>query len=825
MSRLPLKEFQTRAVESGLEVFLRTQELLDAADRAKDAASRATAIHTHGYLLIEAPTGAGKTLMAGHLVERFSARENVVWFWFAPFRGVVDQTAAALRAEFTGLRLRSLADDRQAADAKAGDVFVTTWGSVATRLTDRRSVRRSGELGDSVDELIAALRARGLRLGVVVDEAHHGFHGETQAALFFRGVLQPEYTVLITATPDDADLADLRERMHLGELHRISISRQDAVEAGLVKDGIRCIAWRADDDRAALVDFELTALREGVQLHRLIKAALAVEGVRLTPLLLVQVDSTTASVKRAQAHLLNLGFTSDQIATHTADEPDAGLLALANDETREVLVFKMAVALGFDAPRAWTLVSMRATKDPDFGVQLVGRILRVHRRLQGRRTTSDLLRHGYVLLADEGAQRGIGLAGERINQLRTEYAKASPTTVIVHSGAGTTVQVLGADGSTSLFPVAPVGALPPAKSDDPAQTTLNFDGAGAAIWAGQGLLIDLAKLDPTAVPLGGQAIAPGGAASACQTQPARYRYPLRQGGPRSFRTQLLPADFAPTEEACAQRFMVDAAAMLDVFKARVRVQRFTLDVFTGDVQRELAFAPVAPEELAVQAQRILQSEVFDQKELWKALVARLTTILRDKGFDEADEPERVKHFLDLLLVTHPSLLRLAQKQALAAGTQLVEAAALPVELLSDAPLPASVGNVYGRMPPGMNQWETSFAAFLDADGSGQLLWWHRNPARKDWSVRVLLADGSGFFPDFIVGVKDRSKPANGLLADTKYAFELRREQQKILAEHSDYGRVLILYKSGANHWSMVKFDHDGRPQLGDEFRLVSAAGY
>src|SRR5208337_4143109 len=94
-------------------------------------------------------------------------------------------------------------------------------------------------------------------------------------------------------------------------------------------------------------------------------------GVSLVPLLLVQVASSDKSVERAKERLKELGFSDSQIAVHTADEPDAGLLALANDESREVLIFKMAVALGFDAPRAWTLVSMRAAQDEDFGVQLV----------------------------------------------------------------------------------------------------------------------------------------------------------------------------------------------------------------------------------------------------------------------------------------------------------------------------------------------------------------------------------------------------------------------------------------------------------------------
>jgi hypothetical protein len=71
---------------------------------------------------------------------------------------------------------------------------------------------------------------------------------------------------------------------------------------------------------------------------------------------------------------------------------------------------------------------MRAARDEDFGVQLVGRILRVHRRLQARaraRTLPLSLRYGYVLLAVAEAQTGLDLAGQRINKLQTEYAKVN----------------------------------------------------------------------------------------------------------------------------------------------------------------------------------------------------------------------------------------------------------------------------------------------------------------------------------------------------------------------------------------------------------------
>ena len=52
-----------------------------AIDQAGDnEQNRAAAIHGNGYLLIAAPPGPGKTLIAGHIVERVSDAGKVVWF-------------------------------------------------------------------------------------------------------------------------------------------------------------------------------------------------------------------------------------------------------------------------------------------------------------------------------------------------------------------------------------------------------------------------------------------------------------------------------------------------------------------------------------------------------------------------------------------------------------------------------------------------------------------------------------------------------------------------------------------------------------------------
>jgi len=146
-----LRPFQDEAVASGVELFTAAKKMLDVADAGGDAVGRRRVIGHNGYLLIEAPTGSGKTLMAGCILERFAGVENVVWFWFAPFKGVVNQTEAFLREQFSGLRLLDLAVDRTSEGVRSGDTFVTTWQTVATRVKDKRNVRKETELNPSID--------------------------------------------------------------------------------------------------------------------------------------------------------------------------------------------------------------------------------------------------------------------------------------------------------------------------------------------------------------------------------------------------------------------------------------------------------------------------------------------------------------------------------------------------------------------------------------------------------------------------------------------------------------------------------------------------
>ncbi len=173
---ITLRDFQQEAVERLSAAALETERII-----ARAPADRRQVARRIGCSLLEAPTGSGKTIVLAATAEAISQHAPVVWFWFAPFAGLVAQTASVLRAAAPGLRVRDPARDRGDIGTRLGDVFITTWASVAARSEQTRRMRVDDDTAPALDTLVVQLRAAGFLLGAVVDEAHHSFKPGTQS--------------------------------------------------------------------------------------------------------------------------------------------------------------------------------------------------------------------------------------------------------------------------------------------------------------------------------------------------------------------------------------------------------------------------------------------------------------------------------------------------------------------------------------------------------------------------------------------------------------------------------------------------------------------
>ncbi|OYV58553.1 MAG: hypothetical protein B7X01_03660, partial [Acidiphilium sp. 21-62-4] len=208
-----LRQFQTEAVDALAGAMIDTVAKIKAAPARQGEITRRI-----GCALLEAPTASGKTVMLAATAERVSAGAPVVWFWFAPFKGVIDQTVSALRAAAPALRVRDPKTDRVAVGTRPGDVFVATWASVAASNKETRKMRVDDDELPALDSLVSQVRDAGMVLGAVVDEAHHSFKAGSQAFKFYKDVLRPDLLMLATATPDDSDVELLRRMLEADRL-------------------------------------------------------------------------------------------------------------------------------------------------------------------------------------------------------------------------------------------------------------------------------------------------------------------------------------------------------------------------------------------------------------------------------------------------------------------------------------------------------------------------------------------------------------------------------------------------------------------------------
>lgn len=186
--------FQTNLIESVRSYFSALSEDYAAASTHQ---GRQELRAQRSAVLLEAPTGVGKTYMGARIVSRLSRGKRILWFWFSPWDHLAQQTESALRTDAAGLQVADLESERQAAALSGSRVYSLVWASVAARGDVRRRRREADDGKQDLETFIAEARARDYEVGVVVDEAHHGVRGETEASKLLKDVLEPDYLLML----------------------------------------------------------------------------------------------------------------------------------------------------------------------------------------------------------------------------------------------------------------------------------------------------------------------------------------------------------------------------------------------------------------------------------------------------------------------------------------------------------------------------------------------------------------------------------------------------------------------------------------------------
>jgi hypothetical protein len=832
-----LADFQREAVGALQSAIVRVAEHIeDRPDQRREIALRS------GAALLEAPTGSGKTLMLGRTVEGLVGNlpSKTVWFWFAPFSGLVSQTRNSLSEQCPGLRLRELASDRSVAGVRDGDVFVQTWSAVAANNKEARKVRRESESELSLDQMITSLRAMDFAVGVVIDEAHLNFGASANAAAkFYLEALQPDFTLLATATPNDSKLEAFEAAADVAVANRVVIPRQRVVDAGLNKRGLMLGYLTMSPGDEALIDYEQAILQCAWTQHREISERLSDCGIGVVPLMLVQVEDQTAGggdpVARVREKLLELpGVTESIIATHTSGEPDADFHMLAYDHSKQILIFKVAVATGFDAPRAWTLVSVRPNRGEAFGLQIVGRIMRVHPLVRPLHGADDLLDRGYVFLTDPEMQAGLNAAAEELKAVRQSLTVISDQLDVIEYGT---------TSSTSLQ-LSDVHRAPPTSPSPPNDQSERQERLDLLIQ--QGIVNpDVAEMDGSAID---RAIVEGETVRAIsqtslfanlpehdapkksKSVPKLTAYALRKElGVPSALWQEHPLDHTQLNDPSflkdvATAFCDNSKLVGQLHQVQRKASLSLRDLFLDGESREVSLSlRMSNARIAEKAQLAFQlNDSIDPRLLERALIEALRLRADDGGYlaEKAD----LRRTIQLAAMREPEALLAAIKKEQGARCRLENKEPIADPLFDREDAETAQKGAHGIFPNGMNKPEREFAEMLDEDDTGTVLWWLRNPENVGWATRMILPTGGRFFPDFAVGIKGRTTPDCIALVEIKDdgvdgRLHSDKNLLKIQVQHREYRNVFWTYKGSGGFERLQYNDALKRIQPIDLFQI------
>ena len=375
--------------------------------------------------LLRAPTGSGKTFVMAKLIERVCASSPTFWLWFVPFSNLVQQTEDTIAANATALIPISL-DRGRNQDPASGMVVLSTAQAVA-RAKSRVSGYKDGvdDLQRSLSSLIALARARGLQIGMVVDEAHIGLDSQTEFGQFARWV-HPDRLLMASATPKDQRLDDFIRQAGYSAHRTFVASRDEVVLARLNKRYIEAVVYDLRQSMQTITDLRQTVLLQAWKRNQRLHKLLNQLGIPINPLLLVQVGNGEEAISEARECLMRVcKVDPGAIGEHSSDAPNPALMAsIANDPTKDVLIFKQSAGTGFDAPRAFVLASTKPVNDPDFAMQFIGRVMRVHRLIRSHypRTVAvpAEINTAYVYLANAQAQQGFEQAVAASSSMKSE---------------------------------------------------------------------------------------------------------------------------------------------------------------------------------------------------------------------------------------------------------------------------------------------------------------------------------------------------------------------------------------------------------------------
>ncbi len=391
---MQLKIYQENAIE---ELLAKAKKLLSLSGSKK--------------LVFKAPTGSGKTIMMAEflkqLVDDREVKQSLGFIWAAP-RKLHIQSKEKLENYFENSRALKCSyfedlDDRKISE---NEILFFNWESINKA---NAIYIRDNEQDFNLSKVLERTREDGRKIILIIDESWFAAGArdkkEEQAATRLRKDINADLTIEVAATPilkdwDDDVIVHLEDVKKEGMVKK-AIILNDGFKK-LIKDE-KIYTEKLGDKN--LKDSDEIVIAAAMKKRQELVKAYEKEKVNINPLVLIQIprrignleDEMKLKIEKFLKTKYNVSTEkgNNKLAIWLSEEKINREDVEKNDSPVEVLIFKEAIAYGWDCPRAQILIVFREWKSHIFSIQTVGRIMRMPEPDKGY-YQNEILNYGYV---------------------------------------------------------------------------------------------------------------------------------------------------------------------------------------------------------------------------------------------------------------------------------------------------------------------------------------------------------------------------------------------------------------------------------------------
>lgn len=339
-------------------------------------------------LVLQSPTGSGKTFMITNYLYEMSKKEDydLCFLWVSIGKGELQvQSYKNVKRELDEALKCSLLEEEffgSRTEIDKNEVVFVNWEKIRNKdktTGDFKNIIMKDKETINFPEVLENTRSIGRKIILIIDESHVA--STTNRATEIRDtIIKPELTIEMSATP-----------VLMNGAHPVKIQPNDVIKEGMIKKeiiinkGIDEVIKIDDELNSEMLILESAYLKQEELKKKYAKAFETEEtAVKITPLVLVQLPNSVLGEEKKENVLkfleskgatINNGKVAVWLSDETINKDSETLLPL--DSKVEYLLFKMAIDTGWDCPRAQILVKFRETNSITFEIQTVGRILRM----------------------------------------------------------------------------------------------------------------------------------------------------------------------------------------------------------------------------------------------------------------------------------------------------------------------------------------------------------------------------------------------------------------------------------------------------------------